>query len=54
MIYGCAIWLIAGRNLIHSLQRTQKGDQLGMYIFSLFIKPMIDELQASCALDLNI
>lgn len=44
----------AGRHLIRSLQGTQKGDLLGMYLFSLVIQPMIEELLAVCVIDLKI
>ena len=54
MVYGSAPWLIAGGRMIQSLQGTQQGDLLGMFLFSLVLQPLIDELQAKCALDLNI
>ena len=53
MVYGRAPWLVAGKHLIRSLQGTQQGDPLGMYLFSLVIQPLIDKLQ-DCELDLNI
>lgn len=53
MVYGCAPWLIASRHPILSLQGTLQGDPLGMNLFSLFIQPIIDNLQATCAQDLN-
>ena len=40
--------------MIQSLQGTQQGDPLGMFLFSLVLQPLIDELQAKCVLDLNI
>lgn len=54
MFYGCAPWLIAGQNLIISLQGTQQGDTLGLYLFSLVTQHMIGDLQADCKIDLNI
>lgn len=54
MVYGCAPWLIAGRHLICFFQGTQQGDPLGMYLVSLVIQPMIDELQGVWARDLKL
>lgn len=54
MMYGCAPWLVGGVRVIQSLQGTQQGDPLGMYIFSFVQQPLFDELQEKCKLDLSV
>ena len=54
MVYGCGPWLVAGMHLIQSLQGTQQGDPLGMFLFSLVLQELVDLLQARCNLDLNV
>ena len=54
MVYGCGPWLVAGLCLIRSLQGTQQGDPLGMFLFSLVLQELVDLLQERCDLDLNI
>ena len=54
MVYGSSPWLVAGTFMIRSLQGTQQGDDLGMFLFSLVLQPLIDELQEKCELNLNV
>ena len=54
MIYVCAPWLVAGRRMIQSHQGPQQGNPLGMFLFSLVLQPLIDELQTKCKLDLKV
>ena len=54
MVYGCGPWLVAGLTLIRSLQGTQQGDPLGMFLFSIVLQALINLLQEHCALDLNV
>ena len=54
MVYGSGPWLVAGLSLIRSLQGTQQGDPLGMFLFSLVLQELINLLQERCSLDLNV
>lgn len=40
--------------MILSLQGTQQGDPLWIFLFSLILQPLVDELQAKCKIDLNV
>lgn len=54
MFYGCTSWLVAERHLIRSIQGTQPGNPLGMFLFSLVIQPLIEDLAESCTLDTKV
>lgn len=54
MVYGCAPSLVTGRYFIRLLQGKQQGDPPGMFLLSLVIQALVDELQKKFTLDLNI